>query len=477
MVFSSLVFLFLFLPLVLIGNCILPIRARNAFLLLASLFFYGWGEGVYVVLMLVSICINYGLGLWLDSADTNRKKAIVALGVTINLAPLFFFKYFSFLYSSLSDVSPFFLLPTPQSTPEIHLPIGISFFTFQAISYLVDVYRHTSRPQTGVVNLGLYIALFPQLIAGPIVRYGHIAEQLYKRTLNTRLFAQGIERFTLGLSKKVLLANPLGAMADTVFSLPDATLSTPVAWLGITSYTLQIYFDFSGYSDMAIGLGRMLGFTFPENFNLPYRARSLREFWTRWHISLSTWFRDYLYIPLGGNRRGRFKTARNLCTVFLLCGLWHGASWNFVIWGMVHGLFLSIERSGFGRWLKTTSIPVQHGYVLAVVMICWVFFRTEDLGRAVDFLTALAGQANGQGVPAKVLLLLTPHFVFILITSIFFSLFSPEGFGLILKQTPVFRSTRLLLSSTRFTVIVVLLVAATTNLATGAYNPFIYFRF
>lgn len=477
MVFSSLVFLFLFLPFVLIGNCILPTRIRNMFLLLASLLFYSWGEGIYVLLMLVSIGVNYSLGHWLDRAADNRKKNIVALGVTINLAPLFFFKYFSFACTTLSDFSLFVSWQAPQNIPEIHLPIGISFFTFQAISYVVDIYRRTSRPQSGIVNLGLYIALFPQLIAGPIVRYGHIAEQLYKRSINSRLFAQGIERFTIGLSKKVLLANPLGAMADTIFSLPDATLSTPVAWLGITSYTLQIYFDFSGYSDMAIGLGRMLGFTFPENFNLPYRSRSLREFWTRWHISLSTWFRDYLYIPLGGNRKGSFKTARNLCTVFLLCGLWHGASWNFVIWGMAHGFFLSLERTGFGRWLKTTSQPIQHGYVLAVVMICWVFFRAENLGSAVDYLSALAGQAAGQGIPAKVLLQLTPHFAFILFISIFFSLFSTDRLWQVLRQTLIPHPHTLLLSTTRFAVIVLLLAAATTNLATGAYNPFIYFRF
>lgn len=477
MVFSSLVFLFLFLPLVLIGNCILPTRIRNAFLLLASLLFYAWGEGLYVLLMLLSIGVNYGLGLWLDRAADNRKKAIVALGVTINLAPLFFFKYFTFLCSTFNELSPSFFEPTLQNIPEIHLPIGISFFTFQAISYLVDVYRRTSQPQSGIVNLGLYIALFPQLIAGPIVRYGHIAEQLLNRKINTRLFAQGIERFTIGLSKKVLLANPLGAMADTVFSLPEATLSTPVAWLGITSYTLQIYFDFSGYSDMAIGLGRMLGFTFPENFNLPYCARSLREFWTRWHISLSTWFRDYLYIPLGGNRRGSFKTARNLCTVFLLCGLWHGASWNFVFWGMLHGLFLSLERSQFGHWLKGTAKPVQHGYVLVVVMICWVFFRTESLGDAANFLATLAGLAKGDGTPSRVLLLMTPHFFIILLTAIFFSLFSIDRFLQVSKETLVLRPHPLLLSSTRFIVVLLLLAAATTNLATGAYNPFIYFRF
>lgn len=472
MVFSSLLFLFLFLPLVLVGNYLLPFRLRNFFLLLTSLFFYTWGENVYVLLMLLSITVNYAYGRFIHGAPFPLKRFLLATGVAVNLLPLLYYKYFEFFCESLED-----LISLPAKSYEIHLPIGISFFTFQAISYLVDIYRNVAKPQNSIINLGLYISLFPQLIAGPIVRYGHIARQLTDRKVNSDLFGKGVERFIIGLSKKVLLANPLGSMADTIFALPAEALTTPVAWLGISSYTLQIYFDFSGYSDMAIGLGKMLGFSFPENFNRPYTALSLRDFWTRWHISLSTWFRDYLYIPLGGNKRGPARTVRNLCLVFLLCGLWHGASWNFLLWGMLHGFFLSVERTYFGTWLQQRSYIIRRLYVVLVVMFCWVFFRAETLTEATDFTAALAGTALSSDIPAKVLLGLTPHFLFVFICAALLATM-PTGQttrNLSARVTSV--SPRVFSLTARLLSLFLLLGATTSSLATGVYNPFIYFRF
>ncbi|MDP3479070.1 MAG: MBOAT family O-acyltransferase [Desulfoprunum sp.] len=366
----------------------------------------------------------------------------------------------------------------------MHLPAGISFFTFQSLSYLIDVYRRTTLPQGNIVHLGLYIALFPQLIAGPIVRYHDVAQQILKRYVHIEMFAEGIERFIWGLSKKVLIANPLGKMADIIFSQPVENLSSPVAWLGISSYTLQIYFDFSGYSDMAIGLGKMFGFTFLENFNYPYVSRTLREFWTRWHISLSTWFRDYLYIPLGGNRGSAARTAFNLITVFFLCGLWHGASWNFVIWGLFHGTFLLLERGRFGRFLKNLPQPLLHIYVLLVVMVAWVFFRAETVSQALVFLQKMFDFSLQNRLSPDVLTHLTSHFFVVFVLAVVFSLPVRQALAKIAKTGfPVGsgyaqgRVVAPLAQGLTIGMYFTILLLVTMNLATGSYNPFIYFRF
>ena len=407
MVFSSTVFLFLFLPVVLVFYLLVPgTQGRNLFLLAASLFFYAWGETIFVAIMLLSIAVNYVMGLALDTPSNKPgdRRAILAIAIAFNLGLLGYFKYGNFLADNFNQLvlafSPIASSPTyfaPIDLAPIHLPIGISFFTFQALSYIIDVYRQKVPAGKNLFNVALYIAFFPQLIAGPIVRYRDIEAGLQKRAITVEGFASGTRRFILGLGKKMLIANTLAEPADAIFALPPGELTTGLAWLGISCYTLQIYFDFSGYSDMAISLGQMFGFRFPENFDYPYISRSIREFWRRWHISLSTWFRDYLYIPLGGNRHSSLRTSLNLGTVFVLCGLWHGASWTFVIWGLFHGFFIAIEHL-----LATTGLtankfwllrlwPLRHCYVLVAVMMGWVFFRAETLADAFAFLQAAVG--------------------------------------------------------------------------------------
>ena len=345
MVFSSTIFLFFFLPLTLLAYFVVGPRGRNLILLAASLLFYAWGETVYLLVMLFSIAANYLFGLLIDRARErgSRGGTAFALAVATNLGLLGFFKYANFFVDNLNQVLPVLGL-APMDIGRVHLPIGISFFTFQALSYIIDLYRNETAVQRSLLNFALYKALFPQLIAGPIVRYRDVAREIEQRTVSLDDFASGVQRFIIGLGKKVLIANVMGRAADTIFATPAETLPATLAWTGSIAFMLQIYFDFSGYSDMAIGLGRMFGFHFLENFNYPYIARSVREFWRRWHISLSTWFRDYLYIPLGGNRHGPVRTGANLLLVFLLCGLWHGASWTFLIWGVYHGIFLVLER-------------------------------------------------------------------------------------------------------------------------------------
>lgn len=390
MIFSSVTFLFLFLPVILALVLLAGPRYRNPVLLAGSLLFYAWGEGGYCLLLIGSVLGNFFLANWLEGAAGARRKWLLAFGILLNLAPLFVFKYAGFVLSSLNAIPGVNLFPGLQAGT-LHLPVGISFFTFQALSYLVDVYRQVVPAERRLVNCGLYIAMFPQLLAGPIVRYHDLARQLVQRSVSREGLAAGAERFVLGLGKKVLLADPLGMQADRIFLLPIADLSTPVAWLGALCYTLQLYYDFSGYSDMAIGLGRMFGFVLPENFNYPYISRSIREFWRRWHMSLSAWLRDYLYIPLGGNRKGSGRTMINLLLVFLLCGLWHGANWTFVVWGAWHGLFLVLERI---VPLQTQSRLLQAGgwlYATLVVMLGWVLFRSPDFSSALHYLGVMAG--------------------------------------------------------------------------------------
>ncbi len=389
MVFSSLTFVCLFLPVVAVLYLVLPRAASNALLVAASLVFYGWGEPAALLLIGLSVMVNFRLGLLLEAADGHRRRRLVTAAVTLNLLVLIVFKYAGFFVENVNAViglTSTYHLPAPR----ISLPLGISFFTFHLISYLVDVFRGTVPAQRSLAAFALYIVNFPQLIAGPIIRYRQIAGQLESRRVTFDDVDAGVARFTAGLAKKLLVANPVGAIADQVFAIPAGQLSMGTAWLGVVGYTLQIYFDFSGYSDMAIGLARMFGFRFPENFAYPYAATSMQDFWRRWHISLSSWFRDYVYIPLGGSRDSPWATVRNLWIVFLLTGAWHGASWSFIVWGMWHGLFLSIER--FDRFHRIATISpswVRRAYVLLVVMLGWVFFRAPTLGAAVEMLRCM----------------------------------------------------------------------------------------
>ncbi len=475
MLFSSIIFIILFLPIILIGHTFLPKKLKNLFLLLFSLIFYAWGEGIFVLLMITSIIINYGIGLAIEKLrDKNLDQLTLIIGVIINISFIVYFKYADFIYSSYFD---FLGNNTPSNDLNIHLPIGISFFTFQSISYLIDVYRKDTIAQTNPIKIGLYISLFPQLIAGPIVRYTDISKELSKRKLDLNLFTSGINRFIIGLAKKVIIANTLASICDKIFALNLTDFSTPIAWLGIICYTLQIYFDFSGYSDMAIGLGRMLGFKFLENFNFPYIAKSIQDFWRRWHISLSSWFKDYLYIPLGGNRKNNTRTYFNLIVVFFVTGLWHGAGWNFIFWGLFHGFFLILERLFLGKILNKIWSPFSHIYTLLVVMIAWVFFRIEDFDIALEYVFKLFGQGGPFMSIYHYSHFINNYNLMILIIAILSSLKLLKVFHEYINR--LFFKIRLknLLTFFKVLTLMILLCCCLSELATGTHNPFIYFRF
>ncbi len=473
MAFSSLSFLLIFLPIVLVVNLVLrKIWLQNIFLLLASLFFYAWGEGILVLIMLFSILSNYLFGLAIDRATAVRRPWIFGLSITANLGLLFVFKYANFFVENLNYLLPTLGLST-LTWEAIQLPIGISFFSFQAMSYLIDLYHRKHPVQQNPFHLALYISLFPQLIAGPIVRYIDVYAQIKQRTQSLEQYASGLRRFIIGLAKKVLIADSLGLMTDIIFALPTEEWTVSLAWLGILCYSLQIYFDFSGYSDMAIGLGRVLGFKFIENFNYPYLAQSVQDFWRRWHISLSTWFRDYLYFPLGGNRKGLGRTYFNLVIVFLLCGVWHGASWNFVVWGLFHGCFLVIERAGFKAILARWPVLLRRLYTLLVVIIAWVFFRAADLAEALAYLKAMFGMqeltTNQQywNLYVDGELYVTLALGLILSTPIYLKV---QTYVAQQQQVSSYRIVENLCLALVFGITVVTLMG-------GAYNPFIYFRF
>jgi alginate O-acetyltransferase complex protein AlgI len=473
MLFSSTVFLFAFLPLVLMLYFVLPgTKLRNGLLLAASLFFYSWGEAGYTLVLLASIGFNYLFGLWIHSARGRPDgRWILAAAATLNLALLGYFKYWNFATESLSALAVSLGLPAVVAG-DVHLPIGISFFTFQALTYLVDIHRRQADVQRNPLHVALYIALFPQLIAGPIVRYRQVAIQLIDRHASLDDVAYGVRRFVIGLGKKVLIANQLAVPVDRIFAVPGAELSAPVAWLGALGFALQLYFDFSGYSDMAIGLGRVFGFRFPENFDLPFVSRSVGEFWRRWHISLSTWFRDYLYIPLNANRGSTTRAMANLLMVFLLVGLWHGASWNFVVFGAIHGVCLAAERTPFGAALERRWLPVRHLYTLLVVLVSFVIFRAETLPEAFSILSAMAGATAGS--PAYPLALyVDPLVVMTLVVAIVgattWIVQIRDGLARGLGG-PAFGAARLALLN-------LVLIASSSSLVAGTHNPFIYFRF
>ncbi|MGI1658567.1 MAG: MBOAT family O-acyltransferase [Desulfitobacterium sp.] len=473
MVFSSPIFIFLFLPIVLAVYFILDNRYRNTFLLAASLIFYAWGEPRFVLVMISSIMLNYVFGIWVAST-TRFKKFIVVLAVVTNLGLLVFFKYTNFIFANLNPI-----FHNNLTMLNIALPLGISFYTFHSLSYVIDVYRQKCNPQRKFTDLALYITFFPQLVAGPIIRYHDIKAQLRTRTVDEATFAYGVNRFIIGLGKKMLLANPTGLIADQIFSIPFNQLSPSVAWLGIICYTLQIYFDFSGYSDMAIGLAKMFGFTFLENFNYPYISKSIREFWQRWHISLSNWFRDYLYIPLGGNRKTKTRTYINLGIVFLVTGVWHGASWNFVVWGLYHGSFMIIERVGWGKILERLSSPIQHLYAIVIVMIGWVFFRSDSLTAAITYLNTMFGlnQIIVQVYDLSSFLnpLNSTILIFAILSSFGFFKYLTIKIRNIAESKPLFFTC--LIDLAYLFLLGIIILKSVMELASNTYNPFIYFRF
>lgn len=491
MVFSTIVFLCVFLPLTIAGYYILPEQLKNVFLLLCSLLFYAWGEPKFVWLMLLSIGCNYIFGMWIHKLEFagnelnhhkvgKQKKAILVMAVCFNLGLLFVFKYFTFVAESLQAIThhDFHVF-------QIALPIGISFYTFQGLSYIIDVYREegktlTSGERVSIVqknplHLALYISMFPQLIAGPIVRYEDIRENLSKRKVTSAGFAQGIERFIVGLGKKAILANMTGKLAEMIFTSEIKYMSMPVAWIGAVAYTLQIYFDFSGYSDMAIGLGAIFGFRFNENFNYPYIAKTVREFWRRWHISLSGWFRDYLYIPLGGNRRGNVYL--HLLLVFLATGIWHGADWGFVIWGLWHGLFLVLERIISDKMKKgnrTIILPsvLTWIYTMLVVVTGWVLFRLVDVKQTLEYLAVMFGVQHNDFSAYGVRYYLTNQNLFFLVLACLCCL----PWGQWLKKR---RDSSVSVVSICFKrlILLVIFILSFMFIINSSYNPFIYFRF
>jgi len=473
MLFSSPLFLYLFLPVTILVFYLIRKELKNTVLLFASLIFYAWGGVSYSAILVLSILLNYLFG-YLISLKKGT-KLFLGLGVGINLGVLVVFKYADFIVENLNNL--FLNLDIkPIGQPHILLPIGISFFTFQAISYLVDVYRKEVAYQKNLINLALYISLFPQLIAGPIVRYHDIAGQLFKRSFSINKFGEGVQRFIIGLSKKVLLANNFALIADEIMDSTYSDLTTPTAWLGIIAYAFQIYFDFSGYSDMAIGLGKMFGFTFLENFNFPYISRSIKEFWRRWHISLSTWFRDYLYIPLGGSRLSNNRTYINLLIVFILTGLWHGASWSFLVWGLFHGFFLVLEKLGLDKLLNKTWIPIQHFYTLLVVLIGWVFFRVESIDDALFFTKRLF--VDNTAIESNWMSYFDSRFIIVFFIGIISSTnFFPWVAAIYDQRISHYKVMEIITSGFYIIAIGLLFITCTFYLVAGTYNPFIYFRF
>ncbi len=472
MVFSSVTFLYYFLPAFLACYFLAPgVRARNAVLLAFSLVFYSWGGLSNLWVLIGSIFANYLFALAIDRREGRSRGVALGLAIAANILVLAVFKYAGFFVANLDVL----LRPLGLGLPpvEIELPLGISFFTFHAISYLIDVHRRRARANGRLEEIAVYIAMFPQLVAGPIVRYSTIANRIRDRRTTLGRVSAGLRIFVIGLSWKVLIADQLAPLAEIAFDeLAEPNLFE--AWIGVSAYALQIYFDFAGYSNMAIGLAIALGLKFPRNFNLPYRSLSLGEFWRRWHMSLSSWFRDYVYIPLGGNRRGHWRTAGNLWTVFLLCGLWHGASWTFVVWGIHHGTFLALERTRFGAWLKAAPVLVAFLYTQAVVLSGWVWFRADSLDHALRVFRGLVG-ANGSGNLSILMQVeLQPVTIAVILLAWPLAIF---GLPLpVLRQWP--ERLRLALYGVGDTVMMLFLFGLSAiSVGASAYSPFLYFQF
>lgn len=464
MVFSSAVFLFIFLPVVLFVHTVVKnTTARNIFLIAASLVFYAFGEPVYVLLMIGSVALNYLFGRVLA---VHKNKAVLAVAVIINIGLLFVFKYVSWLIGLIDNI-PGIDIPVPQ----IRMPIGISFFTFQAMSYVIDVYRSEDDKHASFCDVLLYISLFPQLIAGPIVKYNTIREQIHNRTVTASKMAEGIRLFIIGLSKKMLISNVMGAAADKIFAMQPQAIDMPLSWLGAVCYTLQIYFDFSGYSNMAVGLGKTLGFDFPENFDYPYSAHGIRDFWRRWHMSLTGWFREYLYIPLGGNRKGRSRQILNTLIVFAATGIWHGANLTFILWGLMHGVLMCAETLIFKK--KKLKNPAVWLYTMLIVIIGFVIFRSDSVGYAFAYIGRMFSFMTQTQAMTVTLSILTPVFLTVLAVALV----------TMFPVVPAIR--RRLAGKPSYTVVNTVCYIAmfglyflcVLTLAADSYNPFIYFRF
>lgn len=467
--FSTIEFLFYFLPLFLLVYFLLP--GKNIILLIFSLFFYIWGEGLFIVLLLVLGIFNWIAGILIGEYLQKYRRVALVIAILLNLVALFYFKYIVFVLTSINLITSKSLFPIP----EVLLPIGISFFTFHAISYLVDVYKKNFPPEKNLLDFMLYIAMFPQLIAGPIIRYATVRAEIKSRIISLADFSTGVKFFIVGLAQKILIANTIAVPVDQIFKLNATDLEFSLAWLGAIGYTLQIYFDFNGYSNMAIGLALIIGIRFPANFNYPYTALSITDFWRKWHITLSTWFRDYVYIPLGGNQKGKIRTFINLSVVFLLCGLWHGASWTFAIWGVYHGLFLIIERTSFSKKLEKFPVEIKHLYVILVVIIGWVIFRSDTLTGAIQMYKAMLGFGESKGLEHHIGLYLQPDVVLAIIFGFIYSTAYPlsifnkisSNFPLLSKLAPIFFVISLS----------ALFIISLSAISIGSYNPFIYFRF
>ncbi|NLJ56015.1 MAG: MBOAT family protein [Firmicutes bacterium] len=468
MVFSSLFFLFVFLPLILLIYFLVPYRLRNFILFIGSLIFYAWGEPLYIFLMFFSIVINFAFGLLIEGHRNNKKITRPALFfvVVINAGLLGFFKYYDFILQIVNN-----LQGTSFTGLDLPLPIGISFYTFQALSYIVDVYRGKATAQRNFMAFGTYIALFPQLIAGPIIRYQTISAQLVQRKEGFASFGTGVWRFVAGLGKKVLLANNIGLLWSQIQHIPPLELTTCTAWLGIIAFALQIYLDFSGYSDMAVGLGQMFGFTFPENFNYPYISQNITEFWRRWHISLGTWFREYVYIPLGGNRSGKALLYRNLFIVWFLTGLWHGASWNFVCWGLYYGFILALEKAFLLKWLHGAPRFVRHFYTILLILFGWVLFAFDHLPAGFQFIQALLGINNSGFFDRQTL-----YYFYTQAALIFISIWASVPYIKNLHQKLLKKSATCYKLAAVLACLLIL-IFSTAYLVDTTYNPFLYFRF
>lgn len=463
MVFSSLEFLFSYFAVTMLLYFIVPFKWRNAVLFAVSLFFYGWGEPLYVFLMLATILVDYICGYFVDKHRVvNQKKArtYMVVAIVINIALLAFFKYFNFFIDNINGI-----FSLEIEVLEISLPIGISFYTFQALSYVIDIYRNDATVQKNFVSFGTYVTLFPQLIAGPIVRYQDVDNELRSRPHNLVMLSSGIRTFVCGVAKKVLLANAAGAVFESLRTT-DAALG---AWIGIIFYSFQIYFDFSGYSDMAIGLGKMMGFTFRENFFYPYISKSITDFWRRWHISLGTWFREYVYIPLGGNRKGRGRMYFNIFVVWFLTGFWHGAAWNFILWGLYYCVILVIEKTFLLKWLKKVPSPIAHVYSLILILFGWWLFVFDDMSMGIGYLSVMFGQSGTftNGIINQTLLSNLVLLVILVVAS------TPLPKRLYYKLYEKYNSARWIFA----VVTVAALFICTAYLVDSSYNPFLYFRF
>jgi alginate O-acetyltransferase complex protein AlgI len=463
-----LLFIFVFLPVFILIYYAAPKIIRNLVIVAASLIFYAWGEPIYILIMLFAAVFDFTNGLLIDKFRDNKKacRAVLIGSLTVNLGILCFFKYYGFLLSNINAL--FHLNIAYKSLP---LPLGISFYTFQSMSYVIDVYLGKVKAQKNILIYATFVTMFPQLVAGPIVKYIDISKQIENRKESMNLFGEGAELFIIGLSKKVLLANNIGMLWDTIKATPASQLSIASSWLGIIAFTFQIYFDFSGYSDMAMGLGRMMGFHLTQNFNYPYISKSITEFWRRWHMSLGSWFREYVYIPLGGNRKGRLKQYRNIFIVWFLTGFWHGANWNFILWGLYFGAFVTIEKIFLLKWLDKRPKFIAHIYTLLVVVVGWVFFEFENMQQGISFLKTMFGLNSGTLIDSNAIYYIYTNIILFVILAV--------------CSTPVVRNIMLKLKEKIQTVGVLIMPAVyalllffcTAYLVNQSYNPFLYFRF